>query len=97
MAMAQLPIEYDPGSGTQDDPTVVGQGEQIQVRNNLDVPVVVQPRESNAPPETGTPIGDPFFILAKGVTNFTAPNSPALLGMPFELDPNTSDSQLLGN
>jgi hypothetical protein len=65
------------------------QGDAIRVDNNLDVPILVQPRESNAPPETGAPIGEPFFVLAKSTARITVTNSPALLGMPFELDPNT--------
>ncbi len=89
-------VQYKPGSGTQDSPTSVSQGDAIRVDNNLDVPILVQHRESNAPPETGTPIGEPFFVLAKSTARITVPNSPAVLGMPFELDPNTSDSQLLG-
>lgn len=89
-------VGYNPGSGTQDNPTSVNQGSEIKVKNDLDVPILVQPRESNGPPETGTPIGDPFIVLANSTAKFTVPNSPALLGMPFELDPNTSDDQLLG-
>ncbi len=91
------PIVYAPASGTQDNPTGVDPGSTIKVTNDLDIPVVVQPRESNAPPEEGTPIGEPFWILANSNATWTVPNTPALLGMPFELDPNTHDSQLLGH
>jgi hypothetical protein len=91
------PVAYNPPTGTQDTPNPVDPSSQIKVYNDIDVPIVVVPRASDGPPETGTPIGDPFIVLANSSTVFTVPNTPALLGMPFELDPNAPEDQLLGH
>jgi hypothetical protein len=91
------PVRYNPSSGTQDNPTSVGPSSKIEVFNDISLPMLVIPRASDGPPETGTPLGDPFPVPANGKAEFTVPNTPALLGMPFELDPNTQDDQLLGH
>jgi hypothetical protein len=83
------------------NPNKVNPGDKVEITNNTGEPLTVSPKVPDSTPVVIAELFGPSILIPGGngtptTGTYSIPNSSALIGIQFELDPSTASNELPG-